>query len=77
MGVELTSVIAILDVDLGLVDETSDQDVVGGLEVLDTLEGSGRHQTRAVTLLRAPCNFLALSVGDRGVGARGRPQAEV
>ena len=77
MGVELTSVIAILDVDLGLVDETSDQDVVGGLEVLDTLEGAGRHQTRAVTLLRAPCNFLALSVGDRGVGARGRPQAEV
>lgn len=77
MGVELTSVIAILDVDLGLVDETSNQDVVRGLEVLDTLEGAGRHQTRAVTLLRAPCNFLALSVGDRGVGACGRPQAEV
>lgn len=75
--VELTSSIAILDVDLGLVDKTGDHGVIGRIEDLETLEGTVEHDTGTMALFRAPSNLLALSVGDGRVGSGRSPQTEI
>ena len=48
VGVKLSSTIVSLDVDLGLIDETDDLDVVGGLGELDTGEGTRGDKTSTV-----------------------------
>lgn len=53
-----------MNVELSLVDETSDHGVVGGVEDLETLKGAVEHDTSAMALLCAPRDFLAFSVGD-------------
>ena len=75
--VELTTEIVGLDVEQRLVDETGDHPVLVGFQELSTGNGTLLHDTRAVTLLCAPCDLLTLGVGDRRVSVWGTPQAEV
>jgi hypothetical protein len=75
--VQLASQIAILPVQLRLVDEAGDHVVVVGLEELRAEQGAFGHDARAVALLRAPRDLVALRVGDRGVELGRRPEAEV
>ena len=77
MGVELSSVIVGLEVDLGLVNEADDHDVVGGGDVLDTEEGAVGDDTSAMALLGAPGDLVCLGLADGIVVLGGRPQAEV
>lgn len=75
--VKLSSVIVSLDVDLGLVDETSDLDIIWGLDVLNTLEGAVGDDTSTATSLSTPSNLLTLSVRDSRVGLGRCPETEV
>ena len=75
--VELSSSIAILDVDLGLVNETGYHRVVRGVEDLETLEGAIEHDTGAMALFGAPSDLFALSVGDGRVGGGRSPQTKI
>jgi hypothetical protein len=75
--VELASVVAVLDVELGLVDETSDHPVVLRLEELGAEEGALLHDAGAVALLGAPRDLVTLGVGDGRVGGSRGPKAEV
>lgn len=77
VGVEFSSKVVGGKVDVGLVDETDDLDVVGGPHELNTLEGASRDETRSVTGLGAPGDFLLLRLTDSG-GTGGRcPKAEI
>ena len=62
--VELPSIVIRLHVDEALVKEANDLDVVWCAHELDTLQSSGRYDTGAMPWLRAPCDFLALGIGD-------------
>ena len=77
MGVHLSSGVAISDVDLGLVDETDDLDVTGGLDVLETGDGARRNDAGSTARLRAPGDGLTLGVTDEGVGLGGTPDTPV
>ena len=77
MGVELSSVIVGLEVDLGLVNEADDHDVVGGGDVLDTKEGTVGDDTSAMARLGAPSNFTSFTGANSVVGLAATPHAEV
>ena len=75
--VKLSSSIAILDVDLSLVNKTGYHRVVRGVKDLETLEGAIEHDTGAMALFGAPSDLLALSVGDGRVGGGRSPQTKI
>ena len=75
-GVELASIVAGRDVDLGEVTLARDLDVVRGLHEEDARKGAVGNKTRPATALRAPRDLLALGVTD-GANLRRSPQAEV
>ena len=75
--VELTTVVTVLDVDLGLVNEADDLDVGGGAHELDTGEGTLGDEAGATAGLGAPSDLLTLRVGDERVLLGGSPEAEV
>lgn len=77
MRVEFSSIITFLHVDLSEVTNTSDLDVVLGLDEMHALQSSIRNNTGSVTALRAPCNFLSFCLSDRTVRVGGCPQAEI
>lgn len=64
MGIQLASVVIRSDIDLGLVNETGDLDVVGGLDELHALQGSRGDDTSTVARLCAPGDFLAFGITD-------------
>jgi hypothetical protein len=76
VGVELTTHVAIGDVDLGEVTIAHDLDVHVGLEEGDTGEGTVRDDTSIVTGLGAPSDLDGLGVGNVLEG-RGSEDAEV
>lgn len=75
--VKLSSIVIRGEVNEGLVDETDNLDVVGGLHELNTLKGASGDETTTVTGLGAPGDFLLfrLSNGRRAVGRC--PEAEI
>lgn len=75
--VELASVIAILNVQQGLVNEASDLDITWALDELNALQSSIRNETSSMALLRTPCDFNALAVADASVGCRRSEKAKV
>lgn len=75
--VHLTSIVARDHVDLGLVNETDDLNVIGGLGVLDTVEGASGDETSTVLGLGAPCDHDTLDITNLLAIVRGGPQAEV
>ncbi len=77
MGVKLSSTVIGLEVDLGLVDETNDLEVAGGLHELNTGDGTTRDDAGTASLLGAPSNLLALGVTDGGVRLGGCPDTPV
>ena len=77
MGVELSSTVVRLNVDLGLVDEADDLEVAGGLHVLDTGKGTSGDDAGALAGLGAPGDLETLGVSDGLVGGRGSPETEV
>ena len=74
--VELASIVAGRDVDLGEVTLARDLDVVRGLHEVDARKGAVGNKTRPATALRAPRDLLALGVTDSTHLRRG-PEAEV
>ena len=77
VGVELSSVVTVLNVELGLVDDTSEHPVVVGLEELSALDGALGHDASAVALLGAPSNFDTLAVTNCSVGIRRGEETEI
>ena len=77
MGVELSSVVVGLEVDLGLVNEADDHYVVVGGDVLDTEEGTVGDDACAMALLGAPGDLVGLGLADGIVLLGRRPEAEV
>jgi hypothetical protein len=75
--VQLASEIVSRHVDLGLVNKTSDLDIVGGLDELYALESTGRDETCTMPWFCTPGDFLTFSVTYGGVGLWGSPEAEV
>lgn len=73
VGVELSSVITVGDVDLGAVEESLNLDVEGGLDEVGGLDGSVRDQSGVVSGLGAVGNDDRLDVSDQRVRSwRGR-----
>jgi len=64
VGIQLASVVIRGHIDLGLVKETGDLDIIGGLDELHTLQGSSRDETSTVARLCAPGDFLAFRITD-------------
>lgn len=77
VGVEFSSRVISLNVDQVLLDETSDLDIVGGPDELDTSEGTVGDATSTISGLGAPGNALTLNVTDEGIGFWWAPEAEV
>lgn len=77
VGVHLTSPVVLEDVDLGLVDETDDLNIVGGLHELDTGQGTRGDQTGTMARLRAVGDHDTLDITDLTAHVRGTPKAEV
>lgn len=77
VGVELSSVVVSCNVNLGLVNETSDLDVIRSLDVLNALEGTVGDEASTTALLGAPSDLLALRVSDGRVGLGRGPETEV
>jgi len=75
--VELSSEISLLDVELGLVDHTSDHPVLFVLEDLHALDSTIRDLTSAMALLGTVGNYFALSISDKRVGFVRRPETEI
>lgn len=63
VGVHFTSIVILIQVDVGLIDETSDLDVVVGFQVLETGNSTSRNET-CTMMLGAPSNHFALSCTD-------------
>lgn len=76
MGIELSSVITLGDVDLGKVTDTSNLNIVLGLDEMHALERSVRDDASSTARLGAPRNRLTLGVSD-STHVRGSPEAEV
>ena len=77
VGVELTAFVALLNVELGQVTDTSDLDVGGRLEEVGTLDGTIGNEARAVARLHAPGHLLFLGCTDDRVGLGGCKEAKV
>lgn len=67
MRVKLSSIVISSQVEQYLVEETSNLDIVGSLDVLNAPESTGRNEAGAMATLGAPGDFLALGVADRRV----------
>jgi len=77
MRVKLSSEVIRGEVNEGLVDETDNLDVVGGLHELNTLKSARGDETTTVTRLGAPGDFLLFRVSN-GCWTGGRcPEAEI
>lgn len=77
MGVHLTTTIRRVDVNTGLVEGTSDEEVAGSLEELDTGEGASRDDTGTMAWLGAEGDGLGLLVTNQAVRIGRAPDAEV
>lgn len=77
VGVELSSTVVGLEVDLGLVNETNDLEVAGGLHELNTGDGTSGDDTGTTALLGAPGDLLTLGVTNGGAGLGGSPNTPV
>jgi hypothetical protein len=77
VGVHLSSPVTLENVDLGLVDEADSLDVGLGLDPLNTGQGVGGNETRAVSGLGAPSDHDTLDVTDFLAVVRGTPDTEV
>jgi len=75
--VELSSKVISLEVDEGLVNKTDDLDVVWRLHKLNTPKGTSGDETRAMTRLGAPRDFLLFRLTDGSGTGRGCPEAEI
>jgi len=75
--IQLSPAIAILDVDLLLVDEPNNLNIIGRPHELNALERSGRNGASPTPRLRAPGDFLTFGIGNEGVGLGGSPEAEI
>jgi hypothetical protein len=75
--VELATEVTSLNVDKGLVNGSRDHPVLRSLEELCAFQEALLHDARAIALLSAPSDLLALGVGDAGVGGSRPPKAEV
>lgn len=77
MGVHLTTTIRRVDVDASLVEGTSDEDVSGSLEELNTGEGACGDDTGAMAWLGAECDGLGLFVTNQAIRIGRTPDAKV
>ena len=77
MGIKFTSVVIWGQIDLCLVNETSNLDVVERLDHLDTLESTIGNEVRSVARLGAPCNLLCFCVTNGRVWLGRCPEAEI
>jgi len=77
VGIEFTTEVTFLDVDQALMEKANDLDVIGRPHELDACQGTLGNQASSTARLRAPGDFLALSVGDGGVRIDGSPEAEI
>jgi len=77
VGIELSSLVGGVLIDVSLVDQTSHLDVCGGDKELDGGDGSGGHYARAMRGQGAPRDGGRLSVTNFRVGGGRAPQAEV
>jgi hypothetical protein len=77
VGVEFSSRVVRGNVNETLVDETSDLDVVGGLQELDTGQSTSGDDTSTIAGLCAPGDGFTLGVTDEAVWSRRTPEAEV
>jgi hypothetical protein len=77
VGVKLSSEVIGLEVDEGLVDKTDDLDVVWGPHELETRKCTSGDETRAMTGLGAPGDFLMFRLTDGGRTGRRCPDTEI
>jgi hypothetical protein len=77
VGVQLSSGVVGLDVDVLLLDEASDLNVVGRLHELNAGDGTLGDDTGTIAWLRAPSNALTLGVADERILLGRAPEAEV
>jgi hypothetical protein len=75
--IHLATIIALEDVDLGLVDEAHDLDVVRGLYELNTCQRTGGDEAGSMPGLGAPCDHGSLDVADFAPVFGGCPEAEI
>jgi len=76
-SVELTTVVTSLNIDILLLDEGDNLHVVGVAKDLNTRNSAGSDSARTMTLLRAPSDFLTLSVRYGRIGFRRGKEAKV
>ena len=77
MGVEFSPKVARRDIDEGLVDQTNNLVIVRSCRKLNSSEGAGGYETRAVTGFGAPSDLLCLRITDSRATLRGSPDAEI
>jgi hypothetical protein len=77
MGIKLTTEIAGLKVDLGLVDEANNLNVIGSFHELDPLESASGDEAGAAARFCTPSDFFTFRVCDEGVGLCWSPEAEI
>lgn len=76
VGIQFTTLVILLDIDLRQIAGTSDLDIVLGTDKMNTFEGTFRNDASASATLSAPSDFLPFSVAD-GADRRRCPQAEI
>jgi len=64
MGIHLTPIVTSGQIDLGLVDESHNLHVVGGLHKLDALQGTLGYNTSSTTSLGTPCNHFPFYISN-------------
>jgi len=74
--IQFSSLVALLNIDLSEITNTSDLNVVRSANEMHALKGSVRNDTCASTALSAPCNFFPLCIADIS-NARRSPQAKI
>lgn len=67
MRVQLSASVALGNIELGQVADTSDLNVIRGLYEVRALDGSIRNEAGAVTALETPRDFDALGLTNRGL----------
>jgi len=76
MGVELASLIAAWDVDVGKLALTSPLDIIGCLDKVNTSESTVGDETTATARSSAPCDLVTLGIAN-GADLGGSPETEV
>lgn len=77
VGVELSSCVIGLQVDLGLVNETNDLHVIGCPHELHTLKSPSGNGTSTTARLCAPGDLLAFGIRNKGIRFGWSPKTEV